>query len=196
MSLAQFVREAWAIVEPSAPLVWNWHLGALTEHIAALLTGTLGRQNLLVTIPPGSGKSLVTSVCAPCWQWINRPEWSAIFASTTPVVTERDAVRRKLLLESAWYRQRFGIAWRLSETQNTKLVYGNTSGGTHVAVSTGSRIIGARADALFVDDPLDPADAHSESARQSVVMWWNLAFANRLKDLRRGTRLIIMQRLH
>ena len=35
-SLAEFVRQAWHIIEPTTPLLWNWHLDAICEHLEAV----------------------------------------------------------------------------------------------------------------------------------------------------------------
>lgn len=196
MSLAQFVRESWHIIEPSTRLSWGWCLDAVCEHVEALLTGQLGKRNLIVTIPPGTMKSTIVSVAAPAWVWVNRPQWRGIFASGNPVVSVRDSLRCRSILDSHWYRQRFGISWQFAVDQNLKTIYANSASGFRNAVSSGSRITGSRADGLFVDDALDAADAYSENSRQSIIEWWRSAFANRLNDLQTGTRCVIQQRLH
>jgi len=67
VSLAGFVREAWHVVEPTAVLVWNWHLDALCAHLEAISDGRINR--LLANVPPGSSKSLVVSVMWQAWEW-------------------------------------------------------------------------------------------------------------------------------
>lgn len=64
-SLAEFVRQAWRIIEPSTPLLWNWHLDAICEHLEAVASGDLLR--LIVNLPPRSGKSILASVLWPAW---------------------------------------------------------------------------------------------------------------------------------
>jgi hypothetical protein len=70
-SLAEFVRQAWSIVEPTAPLLWNWHLDVLCEYLEAVTSGELLR--LIVNLPPRSGKSLLGSVLWPAWVWTKQP---------------------------------------------------------------------------------------------------------------------------
>jgi hypothetical protein len=65
-SLAQFVRQAWHVIEPRTPLRWNWHLDAICEHLEAVAAGDITR--LIVNVPPRSGKSLLTSVFFPTWR--------------------------------------------------------------------------------------------------------------------------------
>ena len=64
---AEFVRRAWPQVE-SASLVWNWHLDAVCEHLEAVTRGDLRR--LVINVPPGNSKSLLTSVLWPAWEWV------------------------------------------------------------------------------------------------------------------------------
>jgi len=40
-SLAEFVRQAWLIVEPSTPFVPGWHIDAIIEHLEAVSRGQI-----------------------------------------------------------------------------------------------------------------------------------------------------------
>lgn len=199
LSLAEFTAAAWHVVEPATPLQWNWHLDALCAHVQAVLEGPdtgPWAQNLLVNIPPGTMKSLVVSVFAPAWVWLWRPSWRAIFTSANPRVSLRDSVRCRDLIEAQWYRDTFNPSWRMAEDQNAKGNFKNSCGGSRLAISVGSKVTGDRVHAIFVDDPLDAADAPSKTARDGVTFWWDQALANRLADLKTDVRIIIMQRLH
>jgi hypothetical protein len=59
-SLREFVRQAWAIVEPSTPFVDGWHIDAISEHLRAITEGQI--RNLLINVPPRHMKSLLVSV--------------------------------------------------------------------------------------------------------------------------------------
>jgi predicted phage terminase large subunit-like protein len=196
ISLRDFVRWAWPILEPGTPLVWNWHLDAICEHIAALLLGTLGKQNLMVLVPPGFMKSTIVDVCAPVWRWIKYPAWRAILASGNERVSTRDSLKRRFLLEHALYRRAFSPQWRLASDANTKLRFENTARGFLQALNSGQRVTGDRADAIFIDDPQDAATIHSEADREQVARWFFEGYANRLSNMSTGTRCLIMQRLH
>jgi hypothetical protein len=67
-SLRLFVQQAWAILEPAVPLLWNWHIDYLIEHLEAVTTGQI--QRLLINLPPRYMKSLLVSVLWPIWEWI------------------------------------------------------------------------------------------------------------------------------
>src|SRR6266851_2942076 len=101
-SLAEFVKGAWPIIEPATPLVWNWHMDAICEHVQALVQNKLGKNNLIINVPPGSSKSTIVSVCAPAWIWIYRPAYRGVFASGNDKVRTRDSLKCRMILEDAW----------------------------------------------------------------------------------------------
>jgi len=195
-SLAEFVRQAWRVIEPGTELIWNWHLDVICDHVQALLEGRLAKRNLLINVPPGSMKSTIVSVCAPAWWWIHKPSWRGIFASGNEGVALRDSIKCRDILDSDWYRRLFAPPWGFAKDQNAKGHYKNTSAGFRKALSAGAKVTGDRADAIIIDDPLDAAEAYSKPARDAVINWWDNAMANRLSDLRTGIRCVIMQRLH
>ncbi len=196
LTLEQFVRWAWPILEPATAFVDNWHISCLCEHTQALLEGTLGKRNLMILVPPGFAKSTIVSVCAPSWAWVTSPSWRALLASGNERVSTRDSLKRRYIVDSAHYRRAFAPAWSLSVDSNLKTRYQNTSLGFHQALSTNQRVTGDRADSLFIDDPQDAASVHSELEREAIGRWYFEAFANRLSDMTTGTRCLIMQRLH
>lgn len=199
-SLKYFVQEGWHVLEPETPLVWNWHLDVLCDHLQAILEGPKRKgpwaQNLIINVPPGTMKSLLTSVFAPAWQWLRRPAWRAVYASANPRVSLRDSLRCKDLIESEWYQKTFKPTWSMSEDQNAKSNFKNSKGGFRIAVSVGSKITGDRVDGLFIDDPLDASESQSELIRSGVNFWFSQALRNRLANMVTGTRVLIMQRLH
>ena len=198
-SLYRFLEGAWHVLEPSVPLTPGWHLEFVAAHLQALVTrepGSALPTNLCINIPPGTMKSMLTSVFLPAWVWLTRPSWRAIFASANPRVSLRDSMRCRDLLESQWYRETFDIKWSLADDQNAKSAYKNTGGGSRLAIGVGAKITGDRADALFIDDPHDAAEVYSKTQRESVLYWYDNAFANRVNSPSDSTRCLIMQRLH
>lgn len=197
-SLAHFVQKSWPVLERTTVLLWNWHLTAICDHVQALLEGRIPQNKLLITVPPGSMKSRIVSVCATAWWWIKRPDWSGIFASANPRVTIRDSVYCRQLIDSTWYQESFSPAWAFAADQNMKSLYYTTEGGFRMAASANQAITGDRAKGLFWDDLLDAKDARAGTReRRETVNWWHdVAFANRLADPKTGTECGISQRLH
>ena len=46
------------------------------------------------------------------------------------------------------------------------------------------------------DDPLNAKETYSKIARDECVFWWDKVMSSRLNDMRVGSKVIIMQRLH
>jgi predicted phage terminase large subunit-like protein len=199
-SLSGFVRAAWHVLEPGTPLVWGPHLDAVCDHVQAVITGDPESpgwvQNLMINVPPGTMKSLILAVFAPAWMWIDRPQWRVICASGNPRVVERDASKCRDLLKSEWYQRVFTPPWRFADDSDAKLLFRNTAKGFRQGVTVAAPITGDRADCLIIDDPNDAADVVSKAERDRVNYWYTYAFANRVNNLDRSTRLLIMQRLH
>lgn len=198
------MRQAWSIIEPSTPLVWNWHIDAICDHIQALMEGRLAHNNLIINVPPGSMKSTILSVCLTPWIWIQDPAkghdlgpgWRGILASGDESIALRDSMKSRDIIESEWYQNSFRPRWGFARDQNAKGHYKNTSTGYRRAMSAGARVTGNRAHCLIVDDPNDAQYAYSKPHRDQITLWWDQAFANRLADMRTGKRIIIQQRLH
>jgi predicted phage terminase large subunit-like protein len=172
-------------------------MGALCDHVQALLLHQLGTfQNLLANVPPGSAKSTIVSVCTTPWMWLREPGWRGIYASGSEVVTMRDSLKCRDILNSDWYRETFKPTWTFAEDQNSKGYYVNSAKGFRRATTAGAKVTGERGDALFVDDPNDAQQAFSDAHLKSIANWWDNAFANRLNDMARGTRCLIQQRLN
>lgn len=133
--LAGFIREAWHVLEPNAPLVWNWHLDAFCAHLEAVTAGRLNR--LLINVPPGSSKSLVVSVLWPAWEWGPMGRRSLRYLTTAfndgPVT--RDTRKMRDLVLSPWYRRLWPevVLSRAGETS-----FANTATGTREGVPFGS----------------------------------------------------------
>lgn len=195
-SLAEFFRESWSILEPTTPLIWNWHLQAICDHVQALLEGRIPKGNLYINVPPGSSKSRIVSVCTTAWWWIDHPGWRGIYSSRNPRNVIRDSIYCRDLIESKWYQEWFQPTWRLTKDQNAKTLYRTTEGGFRQAVTSGAKVTGDRANGLFMDDMLDAAEGESKTAHLEFENFYNNAFRNRVSDMKTGTRCMIAQRLH
>ncbi len=177
----------------SAPFVDNWHIGALCEHLQAVTAGQIPK--LLINVPPGMGKSLITCVFWPAWEWTNDPTVRWFCASYDQRLSTRDAVRCRALLSRPWYRGRCAQPFRLTPEQNQKTYYETDQGGYRLATSIGGHGSGEHPDRIVCDDPHNVQQAESPLERQSVLDWWNLTMSTRGVS-RNARRVIIMQRLH
>lgn len=184
------------MVEPANKFIDGWHIEAICEHLEAVTNGQV--QNLLINVPPGHMKSLIVSVFWEAWMWTRLPHWRFLNASYAQTLATRDSVRCRALITSEWYQSWFNPngKWGLTDDQNVKTYFQNTETGFRLATSVGGAATGFRGNTLVVDDPLNALDAHSKTAREQCITWWDESFANRLNSLEDGSRVVIMQRLH
>jgi hypothetical protein len=194
-SLHEFVFQAWHIVEPGVPFIDGWHIHAICRHLEAVADGRIKR--LLINVPPGCGKSLLSAVFWPCWIWgpRNWPQSRWFFASYGQELSTRDSLRCRQILESNWYQCRWGDRVRLLYAQNEKARFGNTAGGWRLATSIGGHGTGEHPDFIVWDDPHNVSEVESQAERERVIDWRAATIS--LRGMTRGVREVgIMQRLH
>lgn len=194
MPLRQFVEEAWPVLEPDKPFMPNWHVDAICQHLEWVIHGEI--QRLVINIPPGHAKSIITSVMWPAWVWSWRPGWRSIFSSYDEKLSLRDSVKSRAVMQSPWYQERFEPRWRFTSDQNVKGYYRNSRMGERLATSTGGASTGFRGNCTAVDDPTNALDRHNVNALEGAADWWDKVMSSRLNDPRTGGRVIMMQRLH
>lgn len=192
-SLAEFVKQAWHIVEPS-PFVSGWHVDAICEHLEAVYRGEIRR--LLICIPPRHGKSLIVSILWPAWIWTHTPEWRSLFVSHSASLAVEHARLCRQLIESHWYRTSFCApgAWALAADQNAKDHYTNTKGGHRYSIGMTGGITGHGGDLVAIDDPISITDSFSEAALNEAARIVGKVLPPRLNDQKTGRMLMIMQR--
>ena len=105
LSLYEFVKQAWNSVE-LVEFIDNWHIQLICDHLQALGDGRIQRD-LLINIPPGLAKSLLTAVFWPAWLWTKRPETRFFHASYAQSLSSRDSVKCRKLIRSSWYQERW-----------------------------------------------------------------------------------------
>jgi predicted phage terminase large subunit-like protein len=196
--LREFVEIAWPLVEPSRPYIRNWHTDAICDHLQACAKRQIKR--LVVTVPPGSMKSLSCCVFFPSWTWTQAPEQKFIYASYNDKLSRRDSLRTRRLIESDWYRDRWGDQFELHQDRKGAEVYSNDAGGFRMMTTIKGGVTGEHADIQVVDDPIKPLDvskslAVADTALKEVDAWWNETMASRLVDFENSVRIIVMQRL-
>lgn len=197
-SLIDFVHMAWSQVEPARPFMSNWHIDAIVEHLEACTRREIRR--LVINVPPGSSKSIITSVMWPAWSWTHTPKERWITASYADNIARRDAIKSRHILMSPWFRERWGYLWRPDPSRWTQAEYRNDQAGMRYAVTVAGSVTGEHAGIQLVDDPIKPLEARGDmvdTAKLSVCReWWDETMSTRMLDPSKGVRVIIMQRLH
>ena len=116
-TLGGFIREAWHLVEPMMPLIWNWHIDAICDHLEAVTRGDIIR--LLINVPPGTMKSLIVSVFWPAWEWGPAGLPSMRYFTTSyklEGLADRDSRKMRDLVRSEWFQERWGSTCALTRT--------------------------------------------------------------------------------
>jgi predicted phage terminase large subunit-like protein len=191
-TLSGFVREAWHVLEPSQPYVHGWHVGAICDHLEAVTQGQITR--LLINIPPGTMKSLLTSVFWPAWEW--GPQGLAAYRYLTTSYAEkyvkRDSRRMRDLVASEWYRS----LWpEIELTRAGEMSFANTKTGGREGVAFGSLTAG-RGDRVIIDDPHSTETAESDTERENTTRIFRESVPTRLNNPEKSAIVVVMQRLH
>jgi len=192
LTLLEFVEQAWPILLPDQPFVKNWHIEAICDHLQAVTIGEI--QNLLINIPPGCMKSMLTSVFWPAWEWTRKPSLRYLCASYDQQLSTRDNLAVRQIIESEWYQARWPHV-QMADDQNQKTRFNTTRGGWRIGTSVGGRATGEHPHRKIVDDPHNVKKAESAPQRKGVITWFDRTLANRGLALGAAT-IVIMQRLH
>lgn len=162
------------------------------EHLEAVTAGDI--RKLLINIPPGFAKSLVSNVFWPAWIWTQDPHKRFICYSYAHSLTERDNIRFRQVIMSDLYRALWGDVFSDSKDRSTITQVTNDKMGFKLASSVGGVSTGARADILIIDDPNSVKDAESQTVRESTNQWFNEVLPTRINDPRDSCMVTIQQR--
>lgn len=192
VSFASFVKAGWHVLEPAAELKWGWALDAICDHLEAVSRGEV--LELLMNVPPGCMKSLLTGVFFPAYEWGPRglPHLRYLGTAHKQDLAVRDNLKCRRLIRSEWYQDRWPIT--LTGDQNAKTKFENDRTGFREAMAFAS-MTGSRGDRVILDDPLSVDDANSPAALHSAELTFLEALPTRLNN-DDSAKIVIMQRLH
>lgn len=192
--LLAFVRYYWHILEPATVFKDGWALEAICEHLEAVTFGEIDR--LLINVPPGFMKSLITDVFWPAWEWgpMNQAHLRYVAFSYSAGITERDNDKFAILITSREYQTMWGDRVKVRKKGQTEV--SNYRHGRKLATSVGGIGTGERGNRIILDDPHNVKEAESQTVREETVRWFREAMSNRLNDPEKDAVIIIMQRVH
>jgi predicted phage terminase large subunit-like protein len=172
-------------------MMWGWAVDAICEHLEAVTSGELKR--LLMNVPPGSMKSLLTGVIWPAWEWGPKDRQELRYLSTAHKqdLAIRDSTKSRRLIQSAWYQKLWPI--QLTGDQNAKTKFENSRTGFRESMAFGS-MTGARGDRVILDDPHSVDDANSRQKLKTDITTFREALPSRVNN-EESAIIIIMQRL-
>ena len=192
--LMRFVRYFWEVIEPDTEFQEGWALEAIALHLEAVAAGAITR--LLINVPPGSCKSLLSSVFFPLWCWaaLGRPGLRFLALSYTSSLTERDNRKMLHIIRSEKFQALYGRFFSMTKEGVELIVTDKT--GQKQASSVGGTVTGARADIVILDDPNSIKEVESEVVRTETARFFREALSNRLNHMTKSAIVVIQQRSH
>lgn len=202
LKFKHFIEGSFAVVEPNVAYSPNWHIDAVADHLQAVAEGHIPR--LVINVPPGTMKSLLTCVMWPAWMWIKEPWLRFIVSSYSEQFTKRDSRKMRNLVGSSWFKTRFPhvqIARASRQdgemaVSDSVLEWGTKQGGLRSGAATSSGVTGKHVNGIIEDDPMKQQDAHSKAARDAAHDYHKGALSSRLMPGAKNWRVVTMQRLH
>ena len=192
--LLNFVRYFWDVLEPQTEFVEGEALDAICQHLEAVTFGDINR--LLINVPPGFMKSLLTDVFWPAWEWgpMEMPHLRYVAFSYAAGLTERDNGKFRDLITSQKYQELWGDKFKTRKIGEVKIT--NDKTGSKLATSVGGIGTGERGDRIILDDPHNVKEGESEAVRGETVRWFRESLSNRLNSMEQSAIVVIMQRVH
>jgi predicted phage terminase large subunit-like protein len=191
--LNAFAHRVFQTVAPNDPYLDNWHIEAITHRLERCRSGETTR--LMISLPPRSGKSIITSVAFVAWLLGHNPSAKIVCASYSKDLASKHSRDCRTVLQSPWYREAFP-GTRINPEKSAEDNFMTSKRGYRMATSIGATLTGLGGNYLIVDDPLKPEDAYSETARQRVNDWSTGTLLTRLNDKEKGVIIVVQQRLH
>jgi hypothetical protein len=190
-SLSPFVQKAFHELNPGDRFFDSWYLDAITHHLQRCRTGSCKR--LIITAPPRSLKSIVTSVAYPAFLLGRNPSERILCISYGNELALSHARDFRSVVSSAWYRQVFPQTVALRDVED---MFETTRHGFRRSGSFGSAQTGFGADTIIIDDPMKADEALQKSAREKANDYFANTLYSRLNRKTDGVIIVVMQRVH
>ena len=142
----------------------------------------------MVFMPPGSGKSIYSSVLFPAWFVGLNQQKNIIAASYAQELADKFGRRVRAVVREPHWRSVFDTG--LSEVSQAASRWALESGAEYYGVGVMGAVTGFRADLGLIDDPVKGRDeAESETIRNRTWDWYKSDFWTRLKP---GASIILV----
>jgi predicted phage terminase large subunit-like protein len=189
-----FVRKCFHVLAPSAIFYMNWHICAIAYCLEQVRLGVIKR--LIITVPPRSLKSIISSVAFPAFVMGHDPTKRLIVASYSADLAIKHGNDFRAVVNSVEYRAIFP-GMRISAMKNTQAEVVTTLNGFRLAISVDGALTGRGGDIIIIDDPIAALAAlSSQKSREHVRDWYFNTLLSRLDDKQNGAIVLVMQRLH
>jgi len=149
---------------------------------------------LMVSMPPRSGKSQLTTKTFPSWHLGKYPTHETIAASYSGALSMGFSRVNRSIIRDPAYQVLFPET-RLDPDSQSAEAWLTTEGGGYMSAGVGGAVTGRGAHVLLIDDPVkNREEAESETTRQAIWDWYTSTAYTRLAP--GGGVLLIMTRWH
>ena len=191
----------------------NWHVPYLCNELQEVAEQTAKKEkkkhDLIINIPPGTTKTITTSIMFPAWCWTRWHWMRFITLSYSQTLSLESAEFSRDLIRS----DRFKTIYPELELKQDKDTKGNfrvvrkemtgkgrefrvIQGGNRYSTSVGGTLTGFHGHIIIVDDPLNPQQAVSEVELKNSNRWLDQTLPTRKVNKAVTPTITIMQRLH
>lgn len=191
--LVDFVKKAWDILEPETEKHWNWHHDLICEYLELVDRGEI--KKIVFNVPPRHLKSLLITVCFPCWQWLKRPELKHLCLSYSGSLANDHSDLRRSLIQSDWYQSLIPDL-KLSQTKNRISEFGNNKRGVMASRGLEGTVTGIGGNVIIFDDPNNPEKVESEIIRIGTQKKFRDYSIGRKNDPKNTPVIVVQQRTH
>jgi predicted phage terminase large subunit-like protein len=187
-----FAIRAFPVLEGGS-LELSHHINIICRLLEKVYNSEVRRA--LVCIPPRYLKTYLISIAYTAWLLGKNPKTRIVCASYAASLAEKFSGDTLRLMRSPFYRRLFPGTILDPKLQN-KTEIGTTAGGYRLATSVGGTATGRGAHIFIADDLLKASEAHSPTARESCIHWFNSTIHSRYDHPKKGKVIVVAQRLH
>jgi len=156
------------------------HIRFICEQLQRVADGEIDR--LMISLPPGHGKSHSASQHFPAWYLSRFPVKQFISAAHTQGLSDSFGLRVRNIIKSDEHRRAFPESG-VSTDKSAAAEWNTNEGGGYLATAVGASVTGRRGDILLGDDLLSGIEqAESESQRKKLWEWFNADLKTRVKS--------------
>ena len=185
-----FVELAFPILHPGKKLIHAPYLDVLVALLEGCAAGRSDR--VIVNLPPGYMKSMLTSIMYPAWRLGVDPTLKFVCISYGDDLAHKHSASTRTLMQSPEYRAIFPGTVLDKKAENWLTT---TKGGHRYATAVGSDITGFRASEIIVDDPIEPEDGSSELVKEKLRSWISSSVLTRFEDNAKNVLILVMHRV-
>ncbi len=142
------------------------------------------RKRILITAPPGHGKSTWVAVIYPAWRLARNPAEHIVLTSVTDNQAEDRASAVGSVVLSKEYRRLFphvrqGKRWTRGDWELARSQVDDKDATMFACGVGSSSLIGRRADCILIDDPMSEETARSAIGREALATWFRRTLLTR-----------------